>query len=155
MSTAISRITRALFLNGAASPINPASQELKELTFEDLVSMLISWAALNINLGITIPTNPTDELDNPPDTDLVIAYQLAVLSAPTFKIDAPYPVKVQAKQLYNNLLTTYAPHPLPEWTDTLPTGSGNMRGTKPRVYFPTPEGLTDSAGVPLVGGNGS
>ena len=26
---------------------------------------------------------------------------------------------------------------------------------KPRVYFPTPEGLTDSAGVPLVGGNGS
>jgi hypothetical protein len=155
MSTAISRITRALYLNGAASPINPASQELKTIAFEDLQSMLINWAALNISLGITLPTNPTDELDNPPDTDLVIAYQLAVLSAPTFQLDAPYPVKAKAATLYTELLTTYAPHPLPEWPDTLPVGSGNMRGTKPRVFMPTPEALTDTAGVPLVGGSGS
>lgn len=155
MSTAISRITRALYLNGAASPINPASQELIQITFEDLISMLVGWAALNIDLGITIPTNPSDELNNPPDTDLVIAYQLSVLSAPTFRIDAPMPVKTKAAILWTELLTTYAPHPLPEWTDTLPVGAGNMRGSNPRVYFPTPEGLTDSAGVPLIGGSGS
>lgn len=155
MSTAISRITRALYLNGASSPINPASSELKQFAFEDLTSMLIDWAALNINLGVTIPTNQADELNNPPDTDLVIAYQLAVLSAPTFQIECPLSVKAKAAELYTNLLTTYAPHPLPEWTDTLPVGAGNSRGTKPRVFFPTPEGLTDSAGVPLVGGSGS
>lgn len=155
MATAISRVTRALFLNGASSPINPASPELIQIAFEDLVSMLINWAALNINIGVTIPENQTDELNNPPDTDLVIAYQLAVLSAPDFQLEAPRAVKSKALMLYNGLLTTYAPHPLPEWPDTLPVGQGNMRGTKPRVYMPTTEGLTDSAGVPLVGGNGS
>lgn len=155
MSTAATLIKKALFLNGASSPINPATPELIQMTFDALVDMLVEWAALNINLGITIPTNPADEINNPPDTNQVIQYQLAVLSAPIFRLDAPITVKGKAASLYTALLTTYAPHPLPEWTDTLPVGSGNSRGTKPRVYFPTPEGLTDSAGVPLVGGSGS
>lgn len=155
MSTAISRVQRALFLNGASSPINPASSELIQLAFEDLVSMLINWASLNINIGVTIPENQADELNNPPDTDLVIAYQLAVLSAPTFQLEASRATRSKALMLYNGLLTTYAPHPLPEWPDTLPVGEGNMRGTKPRVFFPVTEGLTDIAGVPLLGGNGS
>ncbi len=155
MATAISLVTRALFLNGASSQINPASPELIQLAFQDLIDMLVEWAALNINLGVTIPENPADEINNPPDTNQVIRYQLAVYSAPTFQVQAPIEVKGLAARLYTNLLTTYAPHPLPEWTDTLPIGSGNTRGTKPRVFFPTPEGLTDSAGVPLIGGTGS
>ena len=155
MATAISLVTRALFLNGASSPINPATPELVQLAFQDLVDMLVEWAALNINLGVTIPENPADEINNPPDTNQVIRYQLAVYSAPTFKIQAPMDVKTQSDILFTRLLTTYSPHPLPEWTDTLPIGSGNTRGTKPRVFFPTPEGLTDTAGVPLIGGPGS
>jgi hypothetical protein len=155
VTTAIDLITPALYLNGASSPINPASQELKNLTFTALVDMLVEWAALNINLGIAIPTNPADELNNPPDTNQVIQYQLAILSAPLFQLDAPYSVKSKGAVLYTNLLTTYAPHPLPEWPDTLPVGSGNMRGSKARVFFPTSEALTDSSGVPLVGGSGS
>ena len=155
MSTAIYQITRALNLNGAASPINPASPELNQYAFEALVDMLIEWASLDIDLGITIPTNKTDELNNPTDTNQVIQYQLAILSAPLFQLDPPSRILGKAAQLYTNLLTTYAPHPLPEWTDTLPMGAGNTRGTKPRVFFPTPEGLTNSAGTPLVGGSGS
>ena len=155
MSTAIDLITPALYLNGASSPINPASPELKNETFNVLVNMLIEWSSLNINLGVTIPTNPTDELNNPPDTNEVIKYQLAVRSAPYFQLTAPMSVMGEAAKLYSNLLTVYAPHSLPEWTDTLPVGAGNTRGSKPRVYFPTPEGLTDDQGNPLVGGAGS
>lgn len=155
MATAISLVRKALFLNGCSSEINPASPELIELAFEALIDMLVEWASLNINLGITLPENQTDELDNPPDTNQVIQHQLAVLSAPIFQKEASLTVRNKAATLFTYLLTTYSPHPLPEFPDTLPVGSGNMRGTKPRTFFPTPEALTDTAGVPLVGGSGS
>lgn len=155
MATAAYQITRALYLNGAAAPINPASPELKQIAFETLIDMLVEWAALDINLGITIPVNQTDELVNPPDTNQVIQYQLAIRTAPFFKLTAPMSVMGEAARLYDALLTTYAPHPLPEWPDTLPVGQGNMRGTKSRVFMPTSSGLTDSSGIPLVGGSGS
>jgi len=155
MTTAVELIRPALYLSGASSPINPAIPELENIALDVLRNMLYEWESLNINLGVTVPTELTTELNNPPDTNEVIKHRLAVRIAAYFQLSAPMNVKAEATRLYDNLLTVYAPHPLPEWPDTLPRGSGNTRGTKPQVFFPPSEGLTDDNGVPLIGGSGS
>lgn len=143
MATAIDLVNKALYLSGASSQVNPATPELKNMAFDALVDMLNEWEALGIVVtGLTIPTNLTDELANPTDTNQVIQYQLAVLSSPLFQIDAPFHVKSKAASLYTDFLTKYMPYPAPEWPNTLTVGAGNERGPHSRVFYPVPD--TDS-----------
>ncbi len=156
MSTAADMITKALFLNGASSPINPASTELKQYTFEALVDMLIEWDALNINLGVTIPTNQSDELNNPPDTNQVIQFKLSVISAPLFKLMASADVRDRATELFDDLQINYSIVPDLSFPETLPIGTGNQQNVNGRRYYSIDDDvLTDDNGIPLFGGTGS
>jgi hypothetical protein len=156
MSTAATLIKKALFLNGASSPINPASPELIQLTFEALIDMLVDWDALNINLGVTIPTNQTDEINNPPDTNQVIQYNLSVISAPLFRLEAPMNVQARALSLYDDMQITYSVNPVSYLPTTLPIGTGNQQNVNgARYYWNQPDELTDNNGIPLLGGSGS
>lgn len=156
MSTAISLIKKALFLNGASSEINVASPELIQLTFEALVDMLTEWASLNIVTGITLPANQADDLLNPPDTNQVIQHELAILSAPLFQLTAPATVIAKSSQLYNELMTNYSIVPTSCFPETLPIGSGNQQNVNgARFYIPDQDCLTDVNGIPLLGGAGS
>lgn len=156
MSTAASLITKALYLNGAASPINPASTELRQLAFEALIDMLVDWDALGINLGVTIPTNQADELNNPPDTNQVIQYNLSVISAPLFQLEAKPVVVGRAMELYDDMQINYSIVPYACPPETLPIGSGNQQNVNgARYYYTSEDCLTDVNGIPLLGGVGS
>lgn len=155
MSTAIDLIKKALYLSGCSSEINPATPELIQICFEDLVVFIDEIDSIGITLGLSLPTSLTDDINEPPDTTKMFESNIAVRTAPYFQKDAPSATKKLAKRQYRQLLTLYAPHPLPEWPDTLPVGAGNTRGTRPRAFYPTSESLTTTNGTPLVGGSGS
>ena len=151
MSTAINIIQRALFLNGCSSELKPATQELIQICFEDLINFIYELDSINIELGLTVPTSLTDDIGEPSDTTKMFQSVLSVRTAPFFQKEAPRATKKLAKRQWSQLLTIYAPHPLPEWPDVLPVGAGNERGTRPRVYMPTPDALTDGDNNPLAG----
>lgn len=155
MATAINLITKALYLNGCSSEINPASPELTWLTFEALVDMLVDWDAQNIALGATIPTSLTDELSNPPDTNQCIQYNLAEISAPLFQKVAPAVVTDRASKLFSDMMTNYSVTPVACLPETLPRGSGNAQADDGRRFYGYSDCLTDVNGIPLLGGAGS
>lgn len=161
MSTAANHIEKALFLNGASSTINRASPELIQLAFEALIDMLVDWDAQNIPLGVTIPTNQTDELDNPPDTNQVIQFNLAIITAPLFKmkvgVNYDISVSIRADTLFSDMMTSYSIIPVSSFPVTLPIGSGNQQNVNGARFYWTDgdDVLTDNNGIPLLGGSGS
>lgn len=140
MSTAIDLIKKALYLSGCSSEINPASPELTQICFEDLTVFIEELDSIGITLGLTMPVLLTDDISEPADTTKMFESNIAVRTAPYFQKDAPPATKKLAKKQYRQLLINYAPFPLPNYPDTLPIGSGNIRGVKPRVFYsPIPE----------------
>lgn len=149
MSTARDLITKSLFLGGAASPVNPASPELIQYSFEALIDMLVEWEAVGIFTGSTIPTVITDELNNPADTNQVIQHQLCVITMPLFRIEAPSAVQVRARELMNKLRINYAVRPVSSLPCTLPVGSGNEESSGLKFYGETDAKLINKNGLPL------
>ena len=156
MSTAISLINKALYLNGCSSQANPTTPELVQLTFEALVDMLEFWEGQNIILGLTIPSNQADELNNPPDTNLSIQYNLSELSAPIFQKVAPQFVIDKADEYWKAMLTSYAVKPVSYYPTTLPIGSGNDYDINREKFYRYPDDILNNNGsVPLLAGDGS
>ena len=74
MSTALERVTNALFILGATSPIKKARSEIFNLTFDVLVTMLKLWSSQGISTGLTITAVIGDELDEPAQIDFAIDF---------------------------------------------------------------------------------
>jgi hypothetical protein len=136
---AIQAINRALFLNGGGSVVNPIDPNSLQEVFTELVNMLNEFLEIPLDLNITIPTDTADEIGNPAWSNAAFEFMLATRSAPLIQLDAPNWVKVRAYELEDFLLTKSAPDEYPEYPDTMPVGTGNMRGPKPRVFYPLPE----------------
>jgi hypothetical protein len=150
MSTAQSLIDKALFVMGASSPMKPAQPEMYQQGLDGLIDMLSRWGNLNTNLGITIPSSLTTEINNPLGTDGAIYYTLAKELCPLFQKALGRDVLDMQARLFEDLLTVYNPLPLPQYPSTLPVGQGNRLSGYDRAYYPQPDFLLDTNGVPIL-----
>ena len=105
MSTALVRVTNALFILGANSPIKKARPEIFNLTFDILVTMLKLWSSQGIATGLTIPSVIGDELDEPAQAALAIDFNLAVTVAPYLQKIASAEASAKASQTMQALRT--------------------------------------------------
>ena len=68
MATANEIVQLSLKYLGVQNQLTPADPRVVDDTFNELVDMLNRWASVGIDLGITIPTDISDELGNPAET---------------------------------------------------------------------------------------
>ena len=126
---------------GVANSITPLEGELQQAAFDALVDMLNEWADVNINLGITLPTNPADELGNPVGTDTALSTSLALYTASIFRVDPARTLKRKQKKAYRRLKAAYGLWPAQDMPSSLPLGAGNKPGPYSRRFFPDTDGL--------------
>ncbi len=65
MSTAATVINESLQVLGIHNELNAEDEYLQEQFFNALIRLINRWSSVNIDLGITIPSAPADELGNP------------------------------------------------------------------------------------------
>ena len=152
MSTAISVIHKAMYLMGAKSQVQSPDPNSVRILLEVLVEIIERWDSLNTNLGITLPTVTTDELGEPPWSTQAIYYTLCVDGAPLLRKTVTLDVLSKQNEFYADLLAVANPHPLPDYPDILPIGTGNMRGPKSRVFYSPNTNLqeTETGGSQLL-----
>lgn len=151
MATAQDIMTKAMYVMGEGSAMKPIDPSAYQVLFSVLIGMLTRWENLNTALGITIPATYTDELGNPVDTDSAIYYTLSLEGAPLFQKTLSMEARAIQQSLYNAMLTTYNPSPLPQYPSTLPVGQGNRRSGWDMAYYPPPNGVVvDGNGVPIL-----
>ena len=140
MTTATIIIKRALQKIGASSSVSEPDPEAVQTTFEALVDMLEDWAAQCIEIGVTIPTVPGDDLGEIAGTRNGITSNLAVLVSPDFDNG-----KQVVSQKLNSLAVTqlvmikakYQTFTIPKKvvSSTLPVGQGNRRWRWDSPFF--------------------
>jgi hypothetical protein len=151
MSTANERVRSALQLLGADTPIKPARAEVFNKTFIVLQQMLAIWNTQSIATGITYPIVIGDELNEPPQTQMAIDYQLAIKAASYLQKSATEGVRTEAKSLMQQLRNQFSPKPNTIYPSTMPIGSGNKAFPIGPTFFPATDAeLETEAGVPLT-----
>lgn len=138
MSTSIDLMTPSLYSIGVTSDVNPASAEILNVAFSTFI-FWITWMKKNgIDIGVdydNLPTDMGDELGNDADTDFPLSRGFAVWVAPIFQVAVPAATQTVADAAMASLYAEAMRPQFPEYPDTLPIGSGNMRAPKSRVFF--------------------
>jgi len=149
MATANKILQNSQIELGVNNTLTPLEGELQQASFDALVDMLNEWAEVNIALGITIPTNPADELGNPAGTDTALSTQLALYTASIFRIDPSRTLKQKAKKSWRRLKDAYGLWPVQTMPNSLPLGQGNKGGPRTRRFFPNDDqlGINSDAGL--------
>jgi hypothetical protein len=155
MSTALVRVTNALTILGSHSPIKKARAEVFNLTFDTLVSMLQLWNSQNIAAGFTIPDVIGDEMDEPPQIQFAIDYNLAVTVAPYLQKIATAETSAKAMQTMQAMRSQFGVQSSTIYPGTLPLGSGNTGPASGQTpigprFYPEPETIDSETGVPLI-----
>ena len=147
---AINILNDAMFAIGASSDINPASPEMINVSFRRLLQWVTQMTEQGLLLAenaegvpslldlTALPSDPAGELGNAPATDLSLTAGLAPWIAPIFQIKLDLEAVKAAKTAMIYIATVSNAPVLPEWPETLPTGSGGRRGPWGRTYFPRP-----------------
>lgn len=155
MSTALVRVTNALFILGSTSPIKEARPEIFNLTFDTLVTMLKLWSSQGISTGLTIPAVIGDEMDEPAQIDFAIDFNLAVTVAPYLQKIASSETSAKASQGMQALRTQFSPQPVTLYPNTLPLGSGNTGPSSRQspigqTFYGESETIDSEAGAPIT-----
>ena len=103
--------------------------------------MIELWSSVNIQLGITLPTVPSDDLGNPPETDMAIYTSLAIDAQDTAKVVASAALRVRQKRSYGAMKAAYGIWPEQSMPGSLPLGQGVNFGPRSKRYFPEPDSI--------------
>jgi len=138
MATAAKVINKALTSLGVNNELSPPDEYLQEQFFDLLVEMIELWSSININLGITIPTVPSDELGNPAETDMAMYTTLAMDGQDIVKVSASASLRVKQKRAYGAMKAAYGIWPEQSMPGSMPLGQGVNIGPRSKRYFPEP-----------------
>ena len=136
MATASTIINKALQRLGALNELSPLDPFLQEQLFDALIDMINRWSSVNLNLGITIPTVPADELGNPESTNQAMITSLAIDSQEIVKVAASAALRKNQKIFYRQMKAAFGLWPQQSMPSSLPLGSGNNLGPRSEQYFP-------------------
>lgn len=139
MTTAASLINQALTDLGVENELSPSDPFLQEQSFNALIRMLNRWLSVGIDLGITLPTVPADDLGNPDDTEDAIATSLAIAVQKIAKRPASPALRKDQKTYYRQMKAVYVSTPVQDYPSSLPLGQGVNLGPRSRRFFPDPE----------------
>ena len=141
MATAAAMVDKALTALGVNNELSPPDEYLQEQFFGLLTEMIEVWSSINIQLGITLPTVPSDELGNPPETDMAIYTALAIDGQDTAKVAASAALRVRQKKSYTAMKASYGIWAEQSFPGSLPLGQGVNFGPRSKKYFPEPDSI--------------
>ena len=138
MTTAASVINQALVDLGVENQLSPPDPFLQEQAFDALIRMINRWTSVGIDLGITIPTTPADELGNPDDTEDALGTSLAIAVQKIAKRSASAALRKDQKIYYRQMKAVHVSTPVQEYPSSLPFGQGVNTGPRSKRFFPDP-----------------
>ena len=136
MTTAAKIVDRALQALGVQNELNPADEYLQEQFFDLLIDMLNRWSGINIDIGITLPTVPADDLGEPESTTEGIYTSLAIEGQDIAKVVASAALRRRQKIAYRAIKTAFGIWPEQSMPNSMPIGQGNNLGPRTRRFFP-------------------
>ncbi len=136
MATAAEVINNALINLGVHNELNPEDEYLQERFFETLIKMINRWSSINLDLGITIPTVPADELGNPESTQEAIETSLAIAGQKIAKVTASVALRKDQKIYYREMKAAFGLWPTQPFPSSLPFGQGINDGPRTKRFFP-------------------
>lgn len=139
MATAATIVNNALINLGVHNELNPEDAYLQERLFENLIKMINRWSSIGVDLGITIPTVPADELGNPESVQTALETTLAIDSQMTVKVTASPALKKMQKISYREMKAAFGLWPEQSTPSSLPLGQGVNTGPRSKRFFPEPE----------------
>lgn len=104
MAQVESVIARALRLIQVINPRQPVHAADMQTAIGVLNGMMARWESNGLALGWSPVENPSDELPVPPDAEMPVAYNLAMLLAPEYGTDPIRTVVMYAQEGYSALL---------------------------------------------------
>lgn len=139
MATADTIVDGALQALGIINELSADDAFLQEEFFKALIRMINRWSSINLDLGITIPTQPADELGNPESTDDAMITSLAISAQQIAKVSASRELKKEQKIFYRQMKAAFGLTPQQSFPSTLPLGQGNNGGPRSKRFFPEPD----------------
>lgn len=150
MTTANDLITQAAEMIGATSTVNPLAPSSIKRMFTILLQFLDNLESNNTIIGLVIPVNQTDDLQEPGYATEMLITNLAVKSAPSLRLTAPLEVRLMSGQLMQDVMRRDNPRPQQPYPDNLPLGKGNNTGPRGRRYWPVPNTIDTESGSPIT-----
>lgn len=151
MATASLIVNKALIALGISNELSPPDEYLQEQFFNLLTEMLELWSSVNIQLGITLPTVPSDELGNPDETTMAIYTALAIDGQDTAKVVASAALRVRQKKAYIAMKASFGIWAEQSMPGSLPLGQGVNFGPRSKRYFPEPDSVGSNSDTALGG----
>jgi hypothetical protein len=139
MATAATIVDNALINLGVHNELNPADEYLQEKFFDTLIKMLNRWSSINLDLGITIPTAPADELGNPESVQEALETSLAIAGQKIAKVLASSSLRKDQKIYYREMKAAFGLWPEQQLPNSMPYGQGINVGPRTRRFFPEPD----------------
>lgn len=139
MATAITIVNGALEELGIHNELNPEDEFLQEKFFDQLIRMINRWSSINLDLGITIPDDPADELGNPESTDDAMITSLAIAGQKIAKVVATAALRRDKKVYYRQMKAAFGLWPEQSMPSSMPLGAGNNIGPRTKRFFPEVE----------------
>lgn len=136
MATANDIVNGALEHLGILNELSPPDEFLQERFFKALIRLINRWSSINLDLGITIPTVPADQLGNPESTDDAMMTSLAIAGQKIAKIVAPASLRKDQKIYYREMKAAFGIWPEQSMPASMPFGQGNNFGPRSKRFFP-------------------
>ena len=136
MATASNIIDQSLQALGVQNELSEPDEFLQEQFFNALIRMINRWSSINLDLGITIPTVPADELGNPESTDDAMITALAIDGQKIAKVVAPVSLRKDNKIYYRQMKAAFGLWPEQSMPSSMPLGQGNNIGPRTKRFFP-------------------
>ncbi len=145
MTTAADIVSQALTDLGVQNELSTPDEFLEAEAFKALIRMINRWSSVGIDLGITIPTKPADDLGNPDNTEDALATSLAIAVQKIAKRPASPALRKDQKTYYRQMKAVYVPTPVQEYPSSLPLGQGVNTGPRSRRFFPGTQAIDSEA----------
>lgn len=136
MATAAEVVDGSLQFLGINNELNPPDPFLQGAFFDELIRMINRWSSVNLDLGITIPTAPAEELGNPASTDDALMTSLAIAGQKIAKVVASAPLRKDQKLYYRQMKAALGLWPEQPFPSSLPLGQGVNLGPRSKRFFP-------------------
>lgn len=136
MATASQIIDQSLQALGVQNELSDPDEYLQEQFFKALIRLINRWSSINLDLGITIPTVPADELGNPESTDDAMITALAIAGQKIAKVIATAALRKDQKIYYREMKAAFGLWPEQSMPSSMPYGQGNNFGPRNKRFFP-------------------
>jgi len=137
MATAADIVSGALEDLGIKNELSPSHPDLEGKFFAALIRLINRWSSINIDLGITIPTAPADELGNPDSTEDALRSALAMAGAKIAKVTPSITLRKDQKIYYREMKAAFGLWPQQSMPSSMPIGQGNNIGPRAPRFFPS------------------